>query len=91
MLDISHNIISDDGAIAISKCLKVSTTLKVLNISNNEITYYGIIKIAEAIKVNTTLSLLDASGNNMNRFTEIARVLSDHLKNNTTLQVLKIS
>ena len=89
--DISHNNISDDGAVAISECLKANTTLKELNISNNEITNDGIIKIAEAIKVNTTLSLLDASGNKMDRSTEVARALSDHLKHNNTLHILRIS
>ena len=91
VLVISHNNISDDGAIAISECLKVNTTLKKLDISNNKITNDGIIKIAEAIKANTTLSLLDVSENIMDRSTEVARALSDHLKHNNTLQVLKIS
>ena len=90
-LYISSNNISDDGAIAISECLKVNTTLKKLDISNNKITNDGIIKIAEAIKANTTLSLLDVSENIMDRSTEVARALSDHLKHNNTLQVLKIS
>ena len=42
-LDISHNNICDDGAVAISEYLKVNTTLTNLNISNNSITSNGII------------------------------------------------
>ena len=92
ILNISHNDISDDGAVAISECLKANTTLKELNISNNKITSHGIIKIAEAMKMNTTLSSLDVSLNNISNIaTEVATALSDHFKQNNTLQVLGIS
>ena len=91
ILDLSHNNISDDGAVAINEYLKANTTLIELNISNNSINSYGIIKIAEAIKANTTLSLLDVSMNNLDRSTEVAAALSNHLKHNNTLQILGIS
>ena len=91
ILDLSHNNISDDGAVAISEYLKANTTLIELNISKNSITSYGIIKIVEAIKANTTLSLLDVSMNNLDRSTEVATALSNHLKHNNTLQILGIS
>ena len=90
-LELSYNYISDDGARAISECLKVSKTLKELNISNNMITSLGIIKITEAIQINTTLRLLDILHNNISRCIEVVRVLSDHLRHNNTLQVLGIS
>ena len=90
-LDISHNGISDDGALAVHKCLKTNKTLQELDISNNKITSDGIIKIAEAIQTNTTLKLLDFSYNSISRCREVVISLSDHLKHNNTLQVLKIS
>jgi len=50
-LDLSHNHISDGGAIAISECLKHNDTLKTLNISKNKITSNGIGKLCNSIKV----------------------------------------
>ena len=90
-VDISWSNITDEGAKIVAKALQRNSSLKELDISNNDIISHGIIEITEAIKVNTTLSLLDVSGNNMDRSAEVARALSDHLKHNNTLQVLKIS
>ena len=58
---MSHNIISDDGAVAFSKCLTVNNTLRELSLSWNSTTTEEITKIAEAIAVNTGLHTLDVS------------------------------
>ena len=88
MLDISHNNISDDGAIAISEYLRLSKTLKELHVSNNDITNKGIIEITQAIQINTALRLIDLK---ISRCKDVVRALSDCLKQNTTLKVLGIS
>ena len=90
-LDLSYTNISDDGVLAISECLKINRTLTELYISNNKITNHGIVKITEAIKINTTLKFLDISQNHLFRCKKVATVLNDHLKYNSTLQVLGIS
>ena len=43
------------------------------------------------MKINTTLSSLDVSLNNISVSTEVATALSDHLKHNNTVQVLRLS
>ena len=60
-IHISHNIISDDGAVAISDCLTINNTLQELTLSWNSTATEGITKIAEAIAVNTCLHALDVS------------------------------
>ena len=52
ILDLSCNIITCDGAVAISECLKINNTLQELNLSRNHITSKGVKKVAEAIHVN---------------------------------------
>ena len=49
-LDISHNYISDEGAIIVSGYLKLNGTLKELNLCNNKITGDGIIKMLMPLK-----------------------------------------
>ena len=82
-LVISSNKISDDGAIAFSKCLKTNTTLIELDMSRNNITCKGASVIAEAIQVNTALQKLNISLNKISDDGAIA--FSECLKTNTTL------
>ena len=60
-LDVSSNKISDDGAMALSECLKVNTTLIELKMSGNNITLKILSAIARYIEVNSTLQKLDIS------------------------------
>ena len=60
-LDLSSNKISDDGAMALSECLKVNTTLIELKMSGNNITLKILSAIARYIEVNSTLQKLDIS------------------------------
>ena len=48
--DISHNNLCDDGAIAISRCLKHNRVIKVLNIAGNNITMQGAKIVANFIQ-----------------------------------------
>ena len=89
MLDISHNKISDDGAIVISECLKYNCTLQELNISYNRLSNIGIIHIGEALQMNTALQILDLSYNNLSD--DGVLTFSKHLKQNNTLNQLAIS
>ena len=45
ILNVSYNSMSDDGAVAISECLKNINTLQELYISGNEVSDKGIISI----------------------------------------------
>ena len=64
VLDISHNEICDDGAEAISECLKDNnSTLQQLYMSHNQVSNIGITKISEALQINATLQILDISYN----------------------------
>ena len=67
-LNLSNNSIADDGAVAITECLKHNNTIKKLDLSYNRITVNGMNKILESIKMQeTTLSLeyVDLSENGM--------------------------
>ena len=88
-LDISHNHVSDDGAVAISKWLKTNNTLTKLDISWNKITDNGAVSIAKAIQTNRTLQKLDVSHNKISK--NIVTVLGICLKYNNTLDELIIS
>ena len=52
-----------DDVLAISHCLKVNKTLRILNLSKNYITDEGAKNLAEAIQTNSTLLELDLSKN----------------------------
>ena len=89
ILDISHNNITDEGAIAISECLKYINTLQKLDISYNLMSDFIIINILEALHINTMLQVLVVSHNNITDNGAVA--ISEYLKNNNTLQELDIS
>ena len=57
-LDVSCNRILDEGATAISACLKVNNILQEVNLSDCEITSLGAIRIAAAIKLGGALQKL---------------------------------
>ena len=62
-LDISHNNITDDGAVLISDCLKYNNVLKELNLSHNQINLRGITKLSKCTKNATLLEYVDLSVN----------------------------
>ena len=88
-LNISHNKLSDDGAMAFSECLRTNTTLLEFDMQNINITWKGTNTIAEALKVNNALQKLSISHNNITEYGAIA--FSEYLKTNTTLIELDIS
>ena len=63
-LDISHNAISDDGAVAISEYLN-NNMLQHLNISHNLISVIGAFHISKALQINSALQVLVISHNNI--------------------------
>ena len=63
ILDISHNAISDDGAVAISEYFKYNGMLQELNISHNEITSEGIVEILKSIHSDSPLHTLNLTHN----------------------------
>ena len=87
-LDLSYNILSDDGATLISSCLKCNNLLE-LNISHNGITDKGTKEIAEAIEISLTLQNIDISRNHIS--VEGLVYFMEAVKNNCTLQVVNIT
>ena len=86
-IDISWNMISHEGAVAISECLKYNSTLQHLNISTNEIDTSGMNEIFTSIIKNTVLLKLDESQNSISNFETIINCI----KSNSTLLGLSIS
>ena len=88
-LDISHNMISDYEARAISEYLKKNSTICKLDVSGNVINKEGVILIFEAISVNTTLQKLNVADNKIPD--DGTEAISSCLISNTTLLKLNIS
>ena len=78
--DVSHNIISDDGAAIFSNFLVINKTLIQINLSGNVITDEGAKRLAEAIEVNTTLQEANISENLISR-EGVMRILEACTKN----------
>ena len=65
-LNLAFKNIGDNGAIEISKVLKINTTLQYLDICNSgNIGENGAIAICDALKVNTSLRKVNISSNNI--------------------------
>ena len=79
-LDLSCNIIGDDGAKQIADALKVNLSLEKLVLSQNNIGDDGAKQFADAVKVNQSLKTLDLSDNNIGD--DGAKMIADALKIN---------
>ena len=62
VLDISEINLADDGAVAISACIK-NNVIQEMYLSKNKITKKGAKILAKALKINVSLSTLDISEN----------------------------
>ena len=62
-LNISHNEITDDGALIISSLLRCNNVLRELCLSHNQITLEGMKKLSKSIKHATSLEYVDLSVN----------------------------
>ncbi|XP_065885126.1 protein NLRC5-like isoform X2 [Dysidea avara] len=71
-LDLSHNPISDIGAIAISDSLRSNNVLQELNLSQCEIRREGAVHVVDSLQVNSTLCNLDLSDNRISDGNKIA-------------------
>ena len=87
-LDISHNLLGNDGVCVIGNSLKCNKTLQMLNISKNDISSDGAKKLAEALvdKGNCKLKKLNISENNISGAGIVAI-----LDINSTLEELDVS
>ena len=88
-LDISHNLIEENGAHFIADALENNKTITNLDISYNKISRKGGKYIAQALKVNNSLLTLDLMSNKICE--EGARSLSEALQVNGTLKKLNIN
>lgn len=60
-LDLSHNLISDIGAVELGLALKTNSTLKGLMLWNNRIFHTGAEELASGLASNSTLQWLGVS------------------------------
>ena len=81
ILDVSHNEIYDDGAVAISKCLEHNYALQNLNMSDNEITLSGAMELVKAITASSSLQKLNISHNHISRSNQDVITIQNYLKN----------
>eukprot|EP00210_Caulerpa_lentillifera_P008205 g7834.t1 len=63
LLDLSHNIISNKGAVPLSELIGHSSTLTAVDISHNKIAEEGFSFLSNALKVNVYMKMLDVSYN----------------------------
>lgn len=63
-IKLSHNFISDEGAISIAEAIRCNTFLREVDLRSNVIGKEGLCAIAEALQVNKTLRSLTLFGNN---------------------------
>ena len=85
-LDLSHNSIGSDSAVALAEGLKCCTNLQTLDISFNSISSDGAVALAEGLKCCTNLQTLDLSYNSISSDGAVA--LAEGLKCCTNLQAL---
>jgi len=91
-LDISSQVICNDGIMAIGESLKVNATLKDLIVSGIKINGGGIKQFINTIAMNTGLSKLDFSSNwHLVSSRDAINALASYLQGNTTLQELNLS
>lgn len=58
-IDLSYNIIKDNGAIAIAKALFVNKSIIKIDLIGNQLNYDGALSLTEALKVNSIFRNLD--------------------------------
>ena len=87
-LDLFHNSIGAEGAIAIAEALKVNAVVTTLRLNDNNIGPEGAIAIAEALKVNAVLTELNLRLNSIGP--EGAIAIAEALKVNAVLTKLDI-
>ena len=85
-VEISHNVITENGILSIINSFKNNRVLRKLNLSKNNITDEGAKRIAEAIQVNKTLRELNISKNWISK--EGVMAIVEACTQNGTLQKL---
>lgn len=88
-LDLSQNVLGDEGCTLLAKSLATNTLLRVLDLSCNLLVDEGVVALADMLQSNGTLCSLDIS-NNMFGDSPVL-FLTDALKTNSTLQTLKLN
>mmetsp|Transcript_37196 Transcript_37196/g.68895 ORF Transcript_37196/g.68895 Transcript_37196/m.68895 type:complete len:666 (+) Transcript_37196:61-2058(+) len=99
VINLSHNLIGNDGAMAFSQALRHNTSLTELNLSDNEIGFEGMLTLMEGLKKNITLKrlgLVDNIRRNLSRgemagFSySVGRVLLKGVLQESALEVLEM-
>ena len=88
-LDISNNLIGDNGIALISTALQTNTSMTILNISTCNMSGDGAESLARALTANKTLQKLYVSWNNIGD--NGVALISTALQTNTTMTTLNIS
>jgi len=88
VLDVSGNEIQSEGAIRLSKALKLHcSSVKVLKLMNNSITKMAADELALAVATNTTLQVINLSHNRLQSM-GIIKIFGSLQDSNTSLKVL---
>ena len=87
-LDLSRNLITDEGLTMLSTSLKANQSLKYLNLKHNRIREEGLKTFAEYLTSNTTLLEVSLSENALS--VQGIKHLSAFLPRNTTLKLLEL-
>jgi len=88
-VNISSNLLKENGVKELFTALKHNKTLLQLDISSNDVPYCALLTIGESLKINSTLQELNLSHNNL--LDKGIRLVSDCLKTNHSLRVLEIA
>jgi Ran GTPase-activating protein (RanGAP) involved in mRNA processing and transport len=88
-LNLSKNMLRDDGCAGLALALHTNTTLKALVLSETLITDISCVALASSLAVNTSLELLDLSNNKV--CDHGCGALSRALKSNSSLKNLNLS
>ena len=91
ILDISHQCISEDGAVAIGESLKNNNTLKELIMAKSRFTDEGIQMLMGALELNRGIKRLDLSDGFLIPSLSAIYAISSYLHNTTSLQELNLS
>ena len=88
-IDLSFNRISDLGAVALARTIKIQKTVQGISLSENYIGNEGAVALSDAIKINTTLQVIHLFENKIGDAGAVA--LADAIKINTKLQEIDLS
>merc|ERR1719189_2023275 len=87
-VDLSNNVIGDEGMQFLSRAFNVNTVVKTLNLNGNKIGDKGAEYCSDSLKQNSSLTSLDLSDNDIK--IKGAQSIAEALEKNSTLVTIKL-